>query len=73
MALILRYVDLRIMGFDSVYGSTGSRRPAATAALGAYEMCRKKKRKRKEKRKEKKKRKRKEGKEGKEKGNKIRK
>ena len=53
MALILRYVDLRVVGFVLIYVLATSRRPAA-AALGAKEISRKrKKRKGKEKGKEK--------------------
>jgi len=57
MALILRYVDFRVVVFDLVYGSTGSRRPAVAAAsgsLGCEGIARRRKRKRKKKENEKK-------------------
>ena len=34
MALILRYVDLHVVGFVSVYGMAASCRPAAVASGG---------------------------------------
>jgi len=73
MALILRYVDLRVVGFVSVYGLAASRRPATVVGDGnlGYERN-KRKRRRKRKKKKKKEKKKKEGKK-KEKGKRKRK
>ena len=56
MAFILRYVDLRVVGFILVYGLAASRWPAVVtsgATLGCERNVQKKERERKRKRKEK--------------------
>ena len=50
MAIILRYVDLRVVGFVSVYGLDASHRPVVLTSGGNVD-CERNKRKRKKKKK----------------------